>query len=1036
MRLYRKNSDVFEFMLLSENSSFSGETVYRIQDGHVSQHYLISFEGETRLYGVSKLTHAIVNTACEIVSLKPVKSLSQHPVLPREEITSLTAIEITQLLELNAVENTILTLIQGAKSAIADVSVEATLSLEAQITAQYHAKTFELFDVLLTHFSIKNALNFLEQHWENIKSSPLCYTARPQDPMTHLFCQIAEHLSKVTHQSVIVLLMPSIKVESHFPDSFPDLDKSAITSVLQTHILSDDATHLIPIALFQKAFPSLTGDPRNAYGNPVTIQQNFAEVISPYESEHCLTANETMRLGLHNEPLRRMMDVKLAYNAVSTNTDTLLGQLNTLIARLDANSAHGGRGTAEIAAMGAFPAIETFHHFYRQLDEVTQAIIPVSVKQEIDGLINLASTKQVPYEFIIVDKLPLSSDDIQEGKIYLEKKNKGKWFCRLISHRTDKETEKNIIAEEMLPDDINADDQESVLNFLREKNHIPESRQYYVSQVTLIETCIGNVSENLRLVTNQYVTILDTIGLSAKYKSRKVVELEASYAFAQNELEKLPSSSGSDHYGFSTRLLTFLSILPNSFLQTDAQINELMLLSLDEIYEIMGLPGVPEQIIKAIGPLENWVIFITTHQADKLFRLLKGVEDVFFKSDSGIIKEPNDLSELLAALTLEKIQVILVAFKGQIYSVVGFKAAIKYLSPDYCAAVCKTLIEDIPNWIENVVDFRGLLQSLTTDQCAAVCTALIDLIPRWVKSADAFSFLLHDLFYDKRGAVFTAFIDLIAGWIKSIDDFTLVINHLDHDQRAVLCTTLKEWIPVGIKNIDDFKAALWYLRCDACTAMSNALIKEIPDWIESVFDFRRILSSLTAAQCAAVCTAFIELIPGWIESAVQFDCLLCDLVDDRRAAICKALIQLIPAWIKSMADLKLLATRVVISGYLRPTHHLSELKDHIFSRLFKYMQNSGEAGVGVASTAPAKKAVCNVFMLSCDIVRSDTLEAMMRCLENSQAENNALEKTNKNVFFGSVSESDYGRCLSDCIELIAKGQRPAIHPDGNYLALV
>ena len=225
--------------------------------------------------------------------------------------------------------------------------------------------------------------NDLEKNWDLVHNTALGYTALPSDELTHLFCDIAQHIADERSLNPIEVLMPGVAYES-IREGYPDLDKTQdIKYVLQTHVLGHDGKYLLPVKLLSELdlspTPTLMGNPYFDYA------QHAAD------STH-VNSKEYERLVAHSPLTQAVFDAKHKYDLLTNDTSTLLGQLKQLCQQLGSNMA-GALGEETNAGSGAYPAIINFMEYYNKLSQAEKNNIPNSLKREIDLLLALVTDK-------------------------------------------------------------------------------------------------------------------------------------------------------------------------------------------------------------------------------------------------------------------------------------------------------------------------------------------------------------------------------------------------------------------------------------------------------------------------------------------------------------------------------------------------------------------------------------------------------------------------------------------------------------------
>ena len=228
----------------------------------------------------------------------------------------------------------------------------------------------------------------LKSNWDLVKCTPLSYTAIPDHFLTRFFCDIATQLAcpeglelkTIGHQLIaqaqhhkavltnvtevadqrvypIHLLMPGVQVVN-IKNGTLDVVGLTLHDAIHTHVESERAEYLIPIL-------SLLD---------VGIDDNLEKMPNAYyhethhsETQCFISSAEIARLSTHSAETSAICNAKHAYDELLKRDNCLLARLKELIKLLRYNSSHGGIGTNELAAEGAFTALTNFFEAYESL---------------------------------------------------------------------------------------------------------------------------------------------------------------------------------------------------------------------------------------------------------------------------------------------------------------------------------------------------------------------------------------------------------------------------------------------------------------------------------------------------------------------------------------------------------------------------------------------------------------------------------------------------------------------------------------------
>lgn len=226
---------------------------------------------------------------------------------------------------------------------------------------------------------------FLNNNWAFVNGTPLSPTALPTNDIILFLCDIAEWTTSHSQDKTpIVLLMPTIATES-CRTKYPDLNiASTIRDVLKTHVSGLGGLYLLPVALLTELQLS---------AETIRLANPYYDYQIHPETAGFINPDEYKRLIGHSELTQALFDARCAYELLTSDTNTLLGQLKLLCQRLGFNSVYAA-GTEDDAGMGAYPAIIYFMEYYNKLADREKDKIPAHLKQEIDTLVELSTNRE------------------------------------------------------------------------------------------------------------------------------------------------------------------------------------------------------------------------------------------------------------------------------------------------------------------------------------------------------------------------------------------------------------------------------------------------------------------------------------------------------------------------------------------------------------------------------------------------------------------------------------------------------------------
>ncbi len=235
---------------------------------------------------------------------------------------------------------------------------------------------------------------FLQENWDFVKGTLLCYTALPDAPVTHVLCQVAEYVTQEKNKqnvqnpvSIVNALMPSVTTES-ISNNFEDLaltETIELVGLLKTYILSDSGFFLIPILLIEKLVGSLDI-------SVFKLDNPYYDYRAHKDQEFFLNENEKYRLYNHSKLTRNIVDIKENLNTLQSDENHVLGNLKKLMRSLKFNNSQSGIGQEKRAGESVYSAIVEFFNYYDTLNSDAKTCISPSIKNELNNLRDFAST--------------------------------------------------------------------------------------------------------------------------------------------------------------------------------------------------------------------------------------------------------------------------------------------------------------------------------------------------------------------------------------------------------------------------------------------------------------------------------------------------------------------------------------------------------------------------------------------------------------------------------------------------------------------
>lgn len=153
----------------------------------------------------------------------------------------------------------------------------------------------QLLNKLITALTSRNTpLRSTEQtlkdNWQQIRGTVLTYTARPADDLTILLCEVADFLSENQRTKEkkypIQYLMPGVGIERLDNETNP-LTTWPLTQILKTHITSNSAHTLIPVARLPELLETTPNQRFNHYFDYASMTGEDA-LISAHEMKRLI----------------------------------------------------------------------------------------------------------------------------------------------------------------------------------------------------------------------------------------------------------------------------------------------------------------------------------------------------------------------------------------------------------------------------------------------------------------------------------------------------------------------------------------------------------------------------------------------------------------------------------------------------------------------------------------------------------------------------------------------------------------------------
>ena len=707
--------------------------------------------------------------------------------------------------------------------------------------------------------TIENLKLILEKNWERIKGSLVCYTACPEDELTLLLCDIAEHISikkKQDNKSAINFLMPTIKTESiqdNYPSLAPDDAEDQIPDlrdVLKTHILSSTTSYLIPVHLFCDYLTL----PLNSFGKLPNCYFDF-ETMS--EAELYVNENEHYRLLNHSKDTLALDHWKTQIEILSQSNINLLSRLNELTQSLYFNSVNG-TGTETNAGDGTYPAIIRFNDYYSQLDKEQLDAVPASVKRELNTLLTLSSDANENIN--ATENIETCIAIRREELVSVINKN-----ISTLSTIDISDEQKNKLFIEAQSEFINA--QKTLKENIECKNYMGCDAMGITH--TLLKCLQIELDINSKLDLHNFMTLSEEeiiiICKTKKDLCQKIIKLLSNVEFfVLFVIETTP--------GRLKALLPFISDeLSDILIQKSSDISACLVALAGERMEIIYQSLIANKIFGIINNSRDFNLLFSPLNMDQRRVVFDSLKNKF----NAIIKSSDDLNNVLIYLNDEQKTYVYNQIKRRLPKMIkntyDFNLALQFLTPtlrsmmfnDFKEKILPMIMEK-QGYIANGLDV--LLEYLQIEQCNYICNDLLKgKMFDTIQCATGFYTILLILNNEKRTLIFNNFKNELHKIIKSPADFRKVLCCLNSEQRTIVFNEQRNnlytmimggWFDRTTTRSNRLRDVLRHLNLEQCKIVCNDIIQsKLPGIILEHNSLVRMLSSLNIKKCQIVCKA-------------------------------------------------------------------------------------------------------------------------------------------------------------------------------------
>lgn len=619
-------------------------------------------------------------------------------------------------------------------------------SLQARIIHAYTNRIIETLEKILSKNNqnlkiLTEKLNsFLNQNWEFVRASPLCYTALPQKEVTHLLCDIAQYVAEsnvgeVQKQAAIQILMPGVICKS-MNDNYPDLDTIDLRIVIKTHVLGQQPIYLIPVKLLTQIDLDWWYDDK-ALGNVYYDYTNYSkEGTLGYLSQ--LEKNRLLEHSIHTKAIGGILHT---YQFFINEEASLFSQLKLLINALYTN---GDKriGTSTQAGRGVYPVIVEFMKYWEIIK--SNRAIPKSIKNQIKRLMTLGSDIDIHDRNILETCLSTRADQLKTITDAHEK--------ILLNIRIDKKTQTNKLSQ-------------LKVDFEIKKNQLKTA-----------------------LKTGEYLG-KDTYGITAKLLQNLKIKLEL-----QGSFDLLTSVVK----GLTAREVFALCCLeeaPKEITRAIANLENLVIFLTDILNkEALSdfLSKIKNEISLIIKSYTDLLALLGTLDAEKSELVCKFLSEELIK----VIKYSKDFADIFTSLEFEKKTPFFQVCKEKLPSLIqnsyDFSIVYEVLYPEQRLLVYETIKERLPLFIKKASDFYYVLNFLNSEQRDAIYQITKERLPSFVEDIESFSDILKVINPEQCLALCKVIKNNLPSIIVSRADLSKVKQHLSHEKWLSLGTHLEE----------------------------------------------------------------------------------------------------------------------------------------------------------------------------------------------------------------------------------------------------
>ncbi len=680
---------------------------------------------------------------------------------------------------------------------------------------------------------------FLRVNWQLTKGTFLCYTAQPDALLTDILLDVANFIHPT---NPIRALMPGLSTTS-LHDSYPDLDdvtREQLHSVLKTHCFSGDRNYLLPVHLLMNLeLPPALND----------------HIPNPYHPAGAyLTLADISRLQKHSALTEALFEARQHYELVSANSSSLWSQLQQLCADLSINGGHGGRGTQDNAASGAYPAIIAFGEFYARIPNEMKTAIPPALLSQIQLLLNLSSDPTAN---------PNATSNLNTciATRRIEIMNAMQGHDRLLSTLRMTEADQLVLLNEALAR------VEMSKRMLQEALSKPTYVGFDKQPIT--RSLLTHVGLNWSIQSEQDVQALTQL------TATEITELLQDSAFRNGICAQWRSLNDLVIFVMETaneKLPPFFQMLTshlNNLLSTPQRVANL-LISL-QIDKITTLTPFFRTQLHDIPKLCVVLFAVTPQQRRALFEVIKNWQE----------HPVNQLPTLVGIIEYHRnkriIQPLVASLRDflthQLPTAKAFALFFKRLSAISSPVVFSQLQEHLVGLINNIDDLGMVFDALTQKQRVELIISMAGRLPIFVENIGDFWRILLLLNPDNGKLLVPPSLNVcLRKLLQSNDDLIKALQACGLRQRSAILSWLFEseqpadYLPLLIPNNQSLVHLFNVLGYEEC-ALVRFVKSHLKILVKTPNDLTHLYNSVSPGKCVMLLTALEEQLPQLIDSA-------------------------------------------------------------------------------------------------------------------------------------------------------------------------